>query len=621
MPNQEERILRELKSLREEVKRLRERVEILEKQQALQPPEPIPYREVPEEAAKPLSLEELAVRRVKEEVKGEIIRPPEKKPKDIEKIIGQWLPRIGMLALLFGLGFFLKYAFEHQWIGPTGRIVLGLFGGVLLLGAGEYFESKKYHKYARVFTGGGLGLLYFSLYAARNFYQLIGVIPTFISMLLVTLAAGFFAVRYNSRIVAFYSIIGGFLTPFLIGYKGLEDRISLLSYIAVLNLGVLGLAFFKKWRILNFAAFIATAITYLVSYGRFHSGESLFASFGFLTAYFLIFAFVAFLYNILYRLPTLRKDVFLIIFNAAYYYGFSYYLLKPDYNNLLGFFTFGVAAFYLILAYLAFSRNSQDKFLASVLLATSVAFLTTGIAVQFEQYWITVFWTIEALGLLWIGFKLRQFFKQAYFARILALAVFALTLGRLIFVDSRIPLDEFTPILNKRVFVFLLYVIALFLAAKLYSYYKETISKSERKISTVVIIIANFLMVFLMSVEIIDYFGLKIKELSQAKDIHMPSGYYGDKKIALGYQRNAFLSIAWALYSILLMVVGIIKRYKPIRLVALLLFGVTTFKVFFVDLSYLKGFPRILSFIVLGVILLGAGFLYNKYKDKIRAFV
>lgn len=610
MPNQEEEILKELGRLIEKVDQLEKRLEIIEKQQIPQPAEPIPYKEVPEY---PPKIE-------KPEIEEKITPPVEKKPKDIEEVMGTWLPRIGMLALLFGVGFFLKYAFDNQWIGPTGRIILGLLGGISLLGAGEYFESKKYHSYARVFTGGGLALLYFSLYAARNFYQMIGVTPTFISMLFVTLAAGFFAVRYNSQIVAFYSIIGGFLTPFLIGAVGV-DRIGLLWYMAILNLGILGLAFFKKWRILNFVAFAFTAVMYLATYGRFHTVEPLSTSFGFLTFYFLIFAFVAFLYNILYRLPALKEDIYLILGNAFYYFGFSYFLLKPDYENLLGLFTFGLAIFYLILAYLAFSRNPQDKFLPLVLLGTCVAFVTTGIWVQFEQYWITIFWTLEALILLWVGFQIKDFANRAYATRILALAIFILALLKLMFIDSRISLGEFTPVFNERVFVFLPYIISLFLAAMLYSYYKEMISESERKISTACIIVANFLIIYLMSVEIIDYFGLKIKELSSGKDTYGLSRYSYEAKRTLLSQRNACLSIAWAFYSILLIAIGIIKRYKPVRLMALMLFGITTLKVFFMDLSYLQGFPRILSFIVLGLILLGAGFLYNKYKDKIRELV
>lgn len=604
MPNnQEEKILEELKSLKETVRQLRERLEVLERQQVVQPPEIIQ----PSEEA-PYSL-------------SEIEKPVlEEKPVDIEKIVGEWLPRIGMLALFFGVGFFLKYAFDHKWIGPVARVILGLLSGLSLLGAGEYFEKKKYHNYARVLTGGGLSLLYLSLYAARNFYQMIEAIPTFIAMIFVTLAAGFFAIRHNSQIIGLGSIIGGFLTPFLIGALG-TDRIGILCYMGILNLGILGLAFSKNWRTLNLAAFVFTTIIYLNTYGQFHASETLFISLGFLTFYFLIFAFVTLLNNIIYRLPTFKEDIYFILGNAFYYYCFSYFLLKPNYTDLLGLFTFGMAIFYLILTYLAFLCNSEEKLLPLVLLGIAITFATLGIAIQFDQYWITIFWTLEALLLLWFGFQIRNFLNRNYNIRVLGLAILVLALLRLILIDSQLALDGFIPIFNERVFVFLFYIGSLFLVAELYSFHKEKLDESERRVSTISVLAANVLIIYLMSVEIIDYFGLKMKELSSGKPDYLSSRRVSENKKALLYQRDACLSIAWSLYAIILIAIGIIKKYKPIRLMALMLFGITTFKVFLVDLSFLRGFPRILSFMILGLILLGAGFLYNKYKDKISEFV
>ena len=121
------------------------------------------------------------------------------------------------------------------------------------------------------------------------------------------------------------------------------------------------------------------------------------------------------------------------------------------------------------------------------------------------------------------------------------------------------------------------------------------------------LVAVNILMVYLVSIEITHYYGLK-------------GGSRGVRK-ELSYQKNAALSIAWALYAILLITIGIIKRHKPIRMIAMVLFGITTLKVFFIDLSYLKGFSRIVSFMILGVILLGVGFIYSKFKDKIKEFV
>jgi len=609
----EEEILKELKALKEVIERLenevrqqKEEIRVLKegkREEIVQPPEPIPYKEI--------SKREIPERpEIKEEKLISPLAPPIKPTVSLEESIGtKWLPRLGMVALLFGIGFFLKYAFDNQWIGETGRIILGLIGGVLLLFGGEYFEDKKFHTYSRIFTGGGLASLYLSLWAASRLYFLVPTTPAFVLTCLITVAAGFFAVRYNSLVVACYTLIGGFLTPALVGSIGsakTSDLLFILTYYTILNLGILGLAFFKKWRVLNFAGFICTAIAYSSLYFSQLQSESLSLSFSYLTLYFLIFAFVAFIYNILYKKPTLSEDIYLTLFNTLFFYGFSYFLLKPDFGNFLGLFTFCLAIFYLILAYLAFSYNPNDKYLVLIFLGICAVLVATGLALQLKQYWVTILWTLEALALIWIGFKLKDYPNQAYPTRFFGLILLIPPLIRLFAFDSCISLAEFMPVFNKRVFVFLVYLATLGIVAKLYSGHKEEISDDEKNIVPICTGLSNFLIIYLMSREIWDYFGAKMKH-----------GYKSD----LENQRNTWLSIAWALYSCLLIAIGITKKYKLVRVIALILFGITIFKVFFIDLSYLTGFARIMSFIILGFLLLGAGFVYNKYKDKIREFI
>ena len=75
---------------------------------------------------------------------------------------GNWMARVGIIALIVGVGFFLKLAFDNNWVGDTGRVALGILGGLALLGAGEYWQTR-YPIYARVLLGGGIALLYLSL--------------------------------------------------------------------------------------------------------------------------------------------------------------------------------------------------------------------------------------------------------------------------------------------------------------------------------------------------------------------------------------------------------------------------------------------------------------------------
>lgn len=144
------------------------------------------------------------------------IKRPEEK--DIESTIGLvWLNRIGLLALFFGVAFFLKYAFDNRWIGELGRVVLGLMAGFGMIVGSEFTRRKNYTVISQGLHGGGIGILYLSIFAAFGFYKLIGAIPAFLFMSIVTLYCGFWSTRTDWVSSAVIGVIGGFLTPFLIG--------------------------------------------------------------------------------------------------------------------------------------------------------------------------------------------------------------------------------------------------------------------------------------------------------------------------------------------------------------------------------------------------------------------
>lgn len=74
------------------------------------------------------------------------------------------------------------------------------------------------------------------------------------------------------------------------------------------------------------------------------------------------------------------------------------------------------------------------------------------------------------------------------------------------------------------------------------------------------------------------------------------------------------VSLVWTMSGVLFLVGGVIRRFRPVRLFALLLLGLTALKVFFADLSFLDTPYRILSFAGLGVALIGISWLYSRYE-------
>src|SRR4051812_12855257 len=151
-----------------------------------------------------------------------------------EKIGGQWLNRIGIFALLIGAAYFLKLAFDSGWIGPSGRVAIGLVAGIVLVIFGSRIHSKGFHYFAYSLAATGIGVMYLSLWAAFQLYHLVPPEVAFAAMIIVTASAGWLALRLDAQILAVVAIAGGFATPALLS-TGQNKPHVLFPYFLILN--------------------------------------------------------------------------------------------------------------------------------------------------------------------------------------------------------------------------------------------------------------------------------------------------------------------------------------------------------------------------------------------------
>src|SRR5271156_2995866 len=129
----------------------------------------------------------------------------------LEKQIGQfWLNRIGIVALLFGVSYFLKYAFENNWIGPAGRVAIGLLAGIGLIVWSERFRNRGHAAFSYSLKAAGIGTLYLSLWGAFQIYHLIPAAAAVAAMVIVTLATISLAVSQDAELLASFALAGGF---------------------------------------------------------------------------------------------------------------------------------------------------------------------------------------------------------------------------------------------------------------------------------------------------------------------------------------------------------------------------------------------------------------------------
>jgi uncharacterized membrane protein len=207
----------------------------------------------------------------------------------LEEAIGaRLLLYVGAVAVVLGAAFFLKYAFDREWITETMRVVLGALAGAALVAGGLRLGRSGYGPYGQVLTGGGLAVLYLAAYAAFGFYELIGSAPAFALLTAVTACTALLADRQASQPMAFMATGGGFLTPFLVG-GSTDAQVTLFSYVIVLILGTLYLARRREWSLLNVFSYALTIVTIAAWADAFYSRAKYLRTELFLTAFCVLF--------------------------------------------------------------------------------------------------------------------------------------------------------------------------------------------------------------------------------------------------------------------------------------------------------------------------------------------
>ena len=188
---------------------------------------------------------------------------PQRSSEDLEGTIGKlWLNRIGIVAILIGVAYFLKYAFDSGWIGPGGRVAIGLIAGIAVIVWSESFRRKGSVAFSYSLKAVGIGILYLSLWAASQYFHLVPASVAFVAMILVTASTITLALTQDAEILAVYAMIGGFSTPALVS-TGENHEIILFSYVLLLDLAILAMVAFKPWRRIVWGAMLGTAIMYI----------------------------------------------------------------------------------------------------------------------------------------------------------------------------------------------------------------------------------------------------------------------------------------------------------------------------------------------------------------------
>lgn len=573
--------------------------------------------ERPEDEGKDVSvsLPDLDKEELKPSIPAPVLRPEgsfsfkkaEGKDKSQYEInIGQkWLLIIGIVTMVFGIGYFLKYSFEQGWVSPAGRVTMAYVWGIIFLIGGNQFRKRQFSAFGLSLVGGGIATLYFSTFAAFNLYHLFNQTPSFLLMVVITVLASALAIIYDTKWLAILGLIGGFLTPVMLS-TGQDNYIFLMTYMTILNLGLLSVAFYKKWDILNTLGFVATYLIYTGWFFSHYNQSKFWPAILFVTLYYLIYSIIPFAYQFLREKRDDIKGFLIITPNSFLAFAFSYFMIRERFSlEWVSIITILYAVVFLLMASYLYKKDlyKQDAFV--VLLGKAALFLIITIPVIFSRHWITIFWAAQAAVLLWTGLRLGR--------KSLIIGSYILLIGtayKFLFYDYSVVfkfnfnslhmMGQYTHLIVERyitsLFVlFVIYAFAWFMKENRSAHISTSLSSSPETHDSSIFIGLFCLMLFIiLNVETSEFF-----------------------RTYLSNARFAAISVLWTLFSVVLMVKGFSNNNSFARKASLGLFFITLAKVFLFDMSKIHTPYRILSFIILGIVLIGTSYLYHRNKGMI----
>jgi uncharacterized membrane protein len=509
---------------------------------------------------------------------------PPRQPLSLEDLLGgHVLAWVGGIAVVVGVAFFLVMAASRGWIDETTRVLLAFVGATALLVAGLYLHERRGRTQAALAAvATAIAALYITLTAAAQLYDLIDPALALVFAGLVGVTAATIAIRWSEPVVAGIGVVGALLAPVLVD-AGTSS--ASLAFMAIALCSAVGVLLWQRWSWLAVLAFLVSA-PQLLGWLNSEYRHGLALPLAVLVVFFLIYVVAAIGYELREPTADLRlTSASLLLSNAALLAGAGWFMLDDTgREDAATAWVIGTAALHIgggIPAY----GGRMSKEIAALIVAVGTALGALGLALAIDGPALVAAWSAEALVLAYAARKLEDARGQ-----IAAAAFFALAVLHTIRFEAppdalQVGVDDF-----GAAAIALVIVAAAAVGLSLFS---EGIPELPR----VYLGVAAVTAIYLPSLAIVSAFD--------------------GNELEPGQTPQVLLSAFWAIAGLAGIVFGLLRGVKALRLGGLALLLVAAVKVFAYDLSELESIYRALSFIALGLLLLGGAFAYQRISREV----
>lgn len=334
-------------------------------------------------------------------------------------MLGSWFARIGAFAIFLGAAFAFKYAVDRDLISPAARIAAGVLLGTLLIGWGEWARRKTWPLFAQAVAGGGVAIMYLAVWAGYQLYDLMSPGLALMFLAAVVVLGGALALRHDSMPLGIMAALGGFLNPLLVS-TGRGSLTALNLYLLLLNAGILGLAFYKRWRGLTVLSMAATWLLVLGSLFDTTQPERI-AALAFGAIFFLMFTAALLARYLETQQPAQPQDLTLSSLNSLLFFAFGM-LTVPEQGRSAFALILGLVLIGLGVAWRRVNRTDGNAILTFI--GLGVGAVTAAVALQFEGSILATVWAVEAVLIMLASVKARL-----SKLRMAGMAVFGLSVG------------------------------------------------------------------------------------------------------------------------------------------------------------------------------------------------